>query len=81
MRPAEQMKSPYLPEKATVKNITPLTETERLFTITLDSGRSLGHAPGQFVEVSLFGIGEVPHIHFLSPGGGQLVRAGCARRR
>ena len=66
MRPAEHTNSPYLPEKATVKNIVPLTETERLFTITLDSGRSLGHAPGQFVEVSLFGIGEGP-ISISSP--------------
>ncbi len=66
MRPAEHTNSPYLPEKATVKNIVPLTESERLFTITLDSGRSLGHAPGQFVEVSLFGIGEGP-ISISSP--------------
>jgi sulfite reductase subunit B len=66
MQTAENMSSPYLPEKATIKNIAQLTETEKLFTITLDSRRSLGHMPGQFVEVSLFGIGEGP-ISISSP--------------
>jgi NAD(P)H-flavin reductase len=66
MQVAEKLSSPYLPEKATIKNIAQLTETEKLFSITLDSGRSLGHLPGQFVEVSLFGIGEGP-ISISSP--------------
>jgi NAD(P)H-flavin reductase len=66
MQAVEQVKSPYLPEKATIKSIASLTETERLFTLTLDSGRNLGHTPGQFVEVSLFGIGEGP-ISISSP--------------
>ena len=55
-----------LPEKATVKKVAPLTDTDRLFTLTLDSGRSLGHAPGQFVVVSLSGIGEGP-VSIASP--------------
>lgn len=66
MQPAEQLSSPYIPEKATIKKITQLTETEKLFLVSIDSGRSLGHAPGQFVEVSLFGIGEGP-ISISSP--------------
>jgi sulfhydrogenase subunit gamma (sulfur reductase) len=66
MQTAEKLSSPYLPEKATIQKITPLTETEKLFLIGLDSGQSLGHAPGQFVEVSLFGIGEGP-ISISSP--------------
>ncbi len=66
MQVAEKLNTPYLPEKATIKKITPLTETEKLFSITLDSGRSLGHTPGQFVEVSLFGMGEGP-ISISSP--------------
>jgi NAD(P)H-flavin reductase len=40
--------------------IEPLTETEKLFTLYLKGGRSLGHQAGQFVEVSVFGIGEAP---------------------
>ena len=30
------------------------------FEVKLDSGKDLGHKPGQFVEVSLPGIGEAP---------------------
>jgi NAD(P)H-flavin reductase len=66
MQTAEKLSSPYVPEKATIKKITQLTETEKLFLIALESGQSLGHAPGQFVEVSLFGIGEGP-ISISSP--------------
>jgi NAD(P)H-flavin reductase len=66
MQTAETLSSPYVPEKATIKKITQLTETEKLFLLSLDSGRSLGHGPGQFVEVSLFGIGEGP-ISISSP--------------
>jgi NAD(P)H-flavin reductase len=66
MQTAEKLSSPYVPGKATIKKITQLTETEKLFLLSLDSGQSLGHAPGQFVEVSLFGIGEGP-ISISSP--------------
>ena len=66
MHTAEKLISPYIPEKATIKKITQLTETEKLFLLSLESGKSLGHAPGQFVEVSLFGIGEGP-ISISSP--------------
>jgi len=66
MQTAEKLSSPYVPENATIKKITQLTDTEKLFLLSLDSGQSLGHAPGQFVEVSLFGIGEGP-ISISSP--------------
>ena len=66
MSAAEKGCAACLPEKATVKKVAPLTETDRLFTLTLDSGRSLGHTPGQFVVVSLFGIGEGP-VSIASP--------------
>lgn len=56
----------YLPEAATAVRIVPLTETEKLFQLKFDSGRPLGHMPGQFVEVSLPGIGEAP-ISISSP--------------
>lgn len=50
----------YEPELAQIKNIKDLTATEKLFTISLSGGKPLGHKPGQFVEVSVFGIGEAP---------------------
>jgi NAD(P)H-flavin reductase len=50
----------YVPELATIVRTEKLTDTEKLFEIKFDSGRELGHQPGQFVEVSVFGIGEAP---------------------
>jgi len=40
--------------------IEQLTEKEKLFTLYLKDGRDLGHRAGQFVEVSVFGVGEAP---------------------
>jgi sulfite reductase subunit B len=50
----------YLPETATVVRSEPMTELERFIDLKLDCGKELGHLPGQFVEVSIFGIGEAP---------------------
>ena len=58
LQSAEQ--SIYLPELATVARAEPQGVTEMRLCLALDSGRPLGHDPGQFVEVSLFGIGEAP---------------------
>jgi len=40
--------------------IESLNENTKLFTLYLQDGRDLGHRAGQFVEVSVFGIGEAP---------------------
>jgi sulfite reductase subunit B len=50
----------HIPRKATIKRIEKLTETETFFEIELDDKKPLNHKPGQFVEVSIFGIGEAP---------------------
>jgi len=50
----------YLPQMATVQKSEPMTEMERFVELKLDSGKELGHLPGQFVEVSVLGIGEAP---------------------
>jgi NAD(P)H-flavin reductase len=50
----------YLPETATVVRTEPMTALECFLELRLDSGRELGHMPGQFVQVSVFGIGEAP---------------------
>ncbi|MBW1912639.1 MAG: FAD/NAD(P)-binding protein [Deltaproteobacteria bacterium] len=52
--------SPYLPRWAKISRIEDLTETEKLFEMHLVSGEPLGHNPGQFVELSVMGIGEAP---------------------
>jgi len=50
----------YLPALAEITRTEQLTKMEKLFEIRLKNGQELGHQPGQFVEVSLFGIGEAP---------------------
>ena len=52
--------SPYLPKWAEIFRIEDLTGTEKLFEMHLLSGEPLGHNPGQFVELSVMGIGEAP---------------------
>ncbi|MDH4227899.1 MAG: FAD/NAD(P)-binding protein [Deltaproteobacteria bacterium] len=48
------------PMPATVEKIVTATETEKVFTIRLDGGKTLGHKPGQFVMYSIYGLGEAP---------------------
>ncbi|MCJ7494753.1 MAG: FAD/NAD(P)-binding protein [Deltaproteobacteria bacterium] len=55
-----QPTSIYLPILAEIVRTEQLTKMEKLFEIKLQNGQELGHQPGQFVEVSLFGIGEAP---------------------
>ncbi len=50
----------YVPRLATITKKIPMTLSETLFEIKMDDGSELGHKPGQFVEVSVFGIGEAP---------------------
>jgi len=52
--------SPYLPQWAEISRIEDLTASEKLFEMHLVSGEPLGHKPGQFVELSVMGIGEAP---------------------
>ena len=50
----------FLPSFARILKVEQLTELEKVFTLALPNGRSLGHRPGQFVEVSVLGVGEAP---------------------
>lgn len=50
----------YLPRMAEIVQVERLTEKEKLFTLRLEKGQALGQHPGQFVEVSVLGIGEAP---------------------
>jgi sulfhydrogenase subunit gamma (sulfur reductase) len=66
----------YRPQMATVLRTEPMTAMERYFELKLDSGKELGNRPGQFVEVSILGIGEAPISVSSSPtqkGSFQLV--------
>jgi sulfite reductase subunit B len=59
----------HMPLPATIVRAEALTEKEMLFEIALDTGKPLGHVPGQFVEVSIFGIGEAPISVSSAPNG------------
>ncbi len=50
----------YLPTMAKVLASESMTELEQFFSFQYESGEELGHMPGQFVEVSIPGIGEAP---------------------
>lgn len=60
MSPMPRVDSIYIPSPARVAKIKTLTARDKLFTLELPAGQSLDHQPGQFVEVSVFGIGEAP---------------------
>ena len=64
--PAEA-KDLYLPVMAEITGVRKLTELETLYTVELPGGADLGHRPGQFVEVSIFGVGEAPFSISSSP--------------
>jgi NAD(P)H-flavin reductase len=69
-------KSIYLPEPATIVKVEQMTQTEKLFELKLNNGRELGHKPGQFIELSIMGMGEAPISVSSSPtkkGGFELV--------
>jgi len=50
----------YLPELLRIAKVEQVTAMEKLFTIELPEGKPLGHRPGQFVSVSILGVGEAP---------------------
>ncbi|MDA8211279.1 MAG: FAD/NAD(P)-binding protein [Clostridia bacterium] len=50
----------YVPQPATLLKKQPMTEYETFYEFKLDSGCELGHGPGQFLEISVPGIGEAP---------------------
>lgn len=70
----------YLPEAAHVKEVRSLSDREKLFTVELPSGISLHHRPGQFVEVSMLGVGEAPISIASSPSRTNGAFELCIRR-
>jgi NAD(P)H-flavin reductase len=69
----------FVPKLATIVKKTPMTSMETLLEIKLDDGTELNHKPGQFVEVSVFGIGEAP-ISLSSPPTKKETFELCVRR-
>ncbi len=52
--------SPYVPRPVTLVEKTQLSDFVTRFTFEQDNGRPLAHKPGQFVNLSVYGVGEAP---------------------
>lgn len=70
----------YLPQPARIVDVRQMTALEKLFTLELQGGLSLGHAPGQFLEVSALGVGEAPISISSSPSRSNGTFELCVRR-
>lgn len=74
--------NPYRPWPARITSITDLTPTEKLFEFRIIDDRvreAFVHEPGQFAEVSIFGVGEVPISITSSPTKRGFIEL-CVRR-
>jgi sulfhydrogenase subunit gamma (sulfur reductase) len=78
----ETLESPsiYQPTMAHIANVRPISKLENVYAIELPKGMSLNHRPGQFVEVSLLGIGEAPISISSSPSRSNGTFELCVRR-
>ena len=65
-----EKKDIYLPQLATVADVRQMNVTEKYLRLTMDDG-PFDFIPGQFVEVSVFGIGEAPISVSSSPTQGK----------
>ena len=70
----------YLPLQSRLVDVRPLTPGEKLFTVELPQGLSLQHKPGQFVQVSILGVGEAPISVSSSPSRSNGTFELCVRR-
>jgi NAD(P)H-flavin reductase len=50
----------YSPREGTIVKTIQMTPNEKYFEIQMKDGKKLGNMPGQFVQLSLLGIGEAP---------------------
>ncbi|MCK9996386.1 MAG: FAD/NAD(P)-binding protein [Candidatus Krumholzibacteria bacterium] len=64
--PAE-LEDLYHPVMAEIKEVKRLSAMETYYRVELPGGEDLGHMPGQFVELSIFGVGEAPFSVSSSP--------------
>jgi len=62
------VESPYQPRVARIVDIKNFTEKEKYFRFVFDDGQGIEYAAGQFMEVSIFGVGEAPISICSAPG-------------
>jgi sulfhydrogenase subunit gamma (sulfur reductase) len=69
----------YRPILCRLESIVDLTPIEKNFRLLRLDGQPFGHQPGQFVQVSVFGIGEAPISVASSPTRGSCLDLGVRR--
>jgi len=69
----------YRPFRCRLESVKDLTPTEKLFRVIRVDGRPIGHKPGQFMQVSLTGVGEAPISVSSSPTRGNYLELGVRR--
>lgn len=67
MKTLKRKDSEYEIKKGRILRTKEITDLEKLFEIVLPGGENLNHEPGQFVMVSLLGVGEAPFSVSSSP--------------
>jgi len=70
----------YLPEPVHIIKVEQMTALEKLFTLEFTNGRSFWHQPGQFVSVSVLGVGEAPISISSSPSRSNGTFELCVRK-
>ena len=55
-----QIDPQYSPLEGTIVKTTQMTDMEKFFEIKVEGLEEFGNMPGQFVQLSIFGIGEAP---------------------
>ena len=69
----------YRPFLCNVECVQDLTATEKLFRFLRKDGQPFGHKPGQFMQVSIMGIGEAPISVSSSPTRGDYLEMGIRK--
>jgi NAD(P)H-flavin reductase len=59
--------SPYVPQPATLVHTEVLSDLVTHFRFRKDNGKPLAHKPGQFIQLSIYGVGEAPFSVCSSP--------------
>ncbi|MHC4636495.1 MAG: FAD/NAD(P)-binding protein [Planctomycetota bacterium] len=69
----------YVPFMCKLESVKDLTATEKLFRLVRQDGQPFGHKPGQFMQVSIPGIGEAPISVSSSPTRGDYLELGVRK--
>lgn len=69
----------YEPFRCRIESVADLTPIEKLFRLVRLDGKPFGHRPGQFMMVSIRGIGEAPISVSSSPSRGAYLELGVRK--